>query len=47
MENNENSLRDLWYTIRQIDIRIIVVPGGEEKETRAESLFRNNETLLS
>lgn len=37
MEKSEESLKDLWYTIKQTNRHIIKVPEGEEK--RAESLF--------
>ena len=32
MKRNEDSLRDLWDNIKRNNIRIIVVPEGEETE---------------
>ena len=32
MKRNEDSLRDLWDNIKHNNIRIIVVPEGEERE---------------
>ena len=39
MKRNEDSLRDLWDNIKYINICIIGVPGGEEREKRPEKIF--------
>ena len=36
---NEDSLRDLWDSIKRNNIRIIGVPKGEEREQGIENLF--------
>ena len=36
---NEDSLRDLWNNIKPINIRIIAVPEGEEREKASEKIF--------
>lgn len=38
MQRNENSLRDLW-DIKHINIHIIEVPEGEEKEKGPEKVY--------
>ena len=35
----EDSLRDLWDNIKRNNIRIIGVPGGEEREKGPEKIF--------
>ena len=37
--NNKNGI-DLWDNIKYTNIHIIVVPGGEEGQKEAESLFK-------
>ena len=39
MKRNEDSLRDLWDNIKHHNIRIIVVPEGEEREKGPEKIF--------
>ena len=39
MKRNEDSLRDLWDTIKHNDIRIIGVPEGEEREKGPKKIF--------
>ena len=39
MKRNEDSLRDLWDNIKCTNIRIIGVPGGEEREKGPEKIF--------
>ena len=39
MKINEDSLRDLWENIKCINIRIIGVPEGEEREKGCETIF--------
>ena len=39
MKGNEDSLRDLWDSIKCNNIRIIGVPEGEEREKGAEKIF--------
>ena len=39
MERNEDSLRDLWGTIKCTNIRILGVPEGEEREKGPEKIF--------
>ena len=39
MKRNEDSLRDLWDNIKRNNIRIIGVPGGEEREKGPEKIF--------
>ena len=39
MKRNKDSLRDLWDNIKHINIRIIGVPEGEEREKGPEKIF--------
>ena len=39
MKKSEDSLRDVWGTIKQTNIHIMGVPGGEEREKVAEKLL--------
>ena len=39
MKRNEDSLRDLWDSIKCNNIRIIGVPEGEEREKGPEKIF--------
>lgn len=39
MKKNEESLKDLWDTIKWIHGYILGVPEGDEKEKGAETLF--------
>ena len=39
MKKNQDSLRDLWDNIKHINIRIIGVPEGEEREKGPEKIF--------
>ena len=39
IRQNENSLRELWDNIKHINILIIDVPEGEERDKGAENLF--------
>ena len=39
-KKSEDSLRDLWYTIKSINILIIEIPEGEDRENRTESLLK-------
>ena len=39
MKRIEDSLRDLWDNIKCTNIRIIVVPEGEEREKGPEKIF--------
>ena len=39
MKRNEDSLRDLWDNSKHINIRIIGVPEGEEREKGPEKIF--------
>ena len=39
MKRNEDSLRELWDNIKRNNIRIIGVPGGEEREKGPEKIF--------
>ena len=39
MKRIEDSLRDLWDNIKRTNIRIIGVPGEEEKEKGTEKIF--------
>lgn len=38
--NNEDSLRDLWETIKGTNICNIEIPKGEERDKGVESLFK-------
>ena len=40
MKKDEESLGDLWDTTEQINIGIMAVPEGEEREKGGESLFK-------
>ena len=39
LKRNEDSLRDLWETIKRNNIRIIGLPEGEEREKGPEKIF--------
>ena len=39
VKRNEDSLRDPWNNIKRNNIRIIGVPGGEEREKAPEKIF--------
>ena len=39
IQENEESVRSLWGNFKQSNIRLIVVPEGEEKEQEAGNLF--------
>ena len=39
MKRTEDSLRDLWDNIKRTNIRIIGVPGEEEKKKGTEKIF--------
>ena len=41
MKRNEDSLRDLWDSIKYMIIHIIWVPEGEEREKGAEKIFKD------
>ena len=41
MKGNEDSLRDIWDSIKCTNICIIGVPEGEEGETGPEKIFEN------
>ena len=49
MKRNEDSLRDLWDNSKHINIRIIGVPEGEEREKGPEKIFAEliTENLLN
>ena len=38
MKRNENCLRELWDNIKHTNIRIVVVPEGEEREKRPKKI---------
>ena len=40
MKRTEDSLRDLWDTIKHTNIRIIAVPGEEEKMKENEKILK-------
>ena len=40
-KQNKDRLRSLWDNFKCTSIRIIGVPGGEEKEQETENLFEN------
>ena len=40
LKTNEESLRELWGNIKHINIRIIGVPEGEEREKGTEKIFQ-------
>ena len=42
LKKSEESLRDLWDVMKQIDRCIEGVPEGEEKEKEAERIFLKN-----
>lgn len=39
MKTSEDSLRELWDNIKQINICIVGIPEGEERMKEAEKLF--------
>ena len=39
MKRNEDSLRDLWDNIKHMNICVIGVPEGEEREKGPEKIF--------
>ena len=39
MKRNEDSLRDLWDNIKHMNICVIGVPEGEEREKGPEQIF--------
>ena len=39
MKRNEDSLRDLWDNIKCINICVIGVPEGEEREKGPEKIY--------
>lgn len=39
VNNNEQTVRDTWRTIKYINIHIIVISEGEEREKEAEKIF--------
>ena len=41
MKRNEDSLRDLWDSIKHNNICIIGVPEGKEREKVAENIFED------
>ena len=41
-KKSEDSLKDHWDNIKCINIRIIDVPGGEERERTWENIWRDN-----
>lgn len=42
MKNTEESLRNTWDTIKRINICIIGVPEGKEREKRGRNLVQRN-----
>ena len=40
LKRNEESLRELWDNVKGTNIRIIGVPGGEEREKETEKIFQ-------
>uniref|UniRef100_A0A8W4FJB2 LINE-1 retrotransposable element ORF1 protein n=1 Tax=Sus scrofa TaxID=9823 RepID=A0A8W4FJB2_PIG len=40
LKRNEESLRELWDNVKCTNIRIIGVPGGEEREKETEKIFQ-------
>ena len=42
MKRNKDSLRGLWDNIKLTNIRIIVVPEGEEREKGPKKIFEEN-----
>ena len=40
MKRNEDSLRDLWDSIKCTNIHVIGVPEGEEREKGPEKIFK-------
>ena len=42
MKRNKDHLRDLQYTIKQIDFCLMEVPETEERERGTQSLWGNN-----
>ena len=47
MKKSEESLQDLWDTTKQINIGIMGVPEGEEREKGAENLFEEKMVKMS
>jgi len=41
MKRVEESLHDLWDLIKRTNIGIFGIPEGEEREKRAENLFKS------
>ena len=39
MKKHESNIRDLWINIKQGNLHIIGIPGGEEKEKGIENIF--------
>ena len=39
MKKHESNIRDLWDNIKQINLHIIGIPEGEEKEKDIENIF--------
>ena len=39
MKRNEDSLRDLWDNIKHMNICVIGVPEGEEREKGPEKIY--------
>ena len=39
MKKHESNIRDLWDNIQQINLCIIGIPEGEEKEKGIENIF--------
>ena len=42
MKKSEDSLRDLWYTIKQTNVHITGVPEKEERESSRKLIQINN-----
>ena len=40
LKTNEESLRELWDNVKRTNIRIIGVPGGEERDKETEKIFQ-------
>ena len=39
MKKHESNIRDLWDNIKQANLFIIGIPGGEDKEKGIENIF--------
>jgi len=39
MKKHESNTRDLWGNIKQVNLHIIGIPKGEEKERGIENIF--------